>query len=119
MGDRCLISVKNGDEIGCTVYVHWRGSEALSMLRDAIPGMRQGDLSYSVARLTGQFHIDIPGNLSLGVFPPLAQIPPKDDDSHGDAGILVYDCGTGETNAYHGYLADDNEWPQMLPVPPG
>ena len=118
MGDRCLIQVKSGDELAdCAVYLHWSGTEAVDMLKRAIPGMRADDTGYSTARLIGSLHGEIKGNYSLGVMPVVDSKDPA-ADSHGDAGVIVYDCGTGATTFHGGYLADQHPDGLTLPIPP-
>lgn len=106
MGDRSITIVKAGANIAaCGVYTHWRGEESVSDLKDAIPRMRANDPDYSAARLIGELHAKMEGNSGLGVVPPPADLKPETlkEYTHGDAGVLVYDCETGELSAYAGY----------------
>jgi len=121
MGDRCVIVVKDENSFpSAGVYLHWNGYNAVELLTQAIPYMRKGDPDYSTARLIGCLHAVIEGNLGLGVLPAPSQ---KDAEhkftkySHGDAGVLVYDCGTGKLEAFSGYLTDE-KIPSDLPLPP-
>ena len=71
---------------------------------------RRGDASYACARFIGICHSTTPASaLSLGVF--------NTDEgrvyrgewsaiSHGDAGVVVVDCGDFSWRAYAGYLAE-------------
>jgi hypothetical protein len=113
MGDRCIIYVKGAP---AAVYLHWDGNRALELLRGAIPRMRLCDECFSSARLVGHIHTEISGNLSLGLIDP-----PKDfsaagmrEYSHGDAGVIVYDCSTGTIVTYAGYT-DEKDWQALKP----
>jgi hypothetical protein len=122
MGDRAVIVVadKNGHSPGA--YVHWSGSRVVELLKGAIPGMRCGDYSYSLARLVGHLHMEISGdNLGLGVYAGPVDLKPRtlEEYSPGDAGVLVYHCGTGRLNCYGGYLEDEYPNGLDLAVPPG
>ena len=121
MGDRVLIVVKSGDEIApCCAYLHWSGSECLALLKAAISRMRCGDVGYSTARLIGMLHEALPTNLGLGVFPAPEKIPPPDSYSHGDAGVVVYDCLEGTIECFGGYLVGSDEAKNWKPlIPPG
>ena len=121
MGNRATIFVKDRNGYApAGVYLHWSGREALDWLKEAVPRMRKGDSHYSAARLCGECHVRLPGNLSLG----LLKAPEDDEEllaedfSPGDAGILVYNCETGETRLLDGYLAKQHGDTVKLPVPP-
>lgn len=128
MGDRCLIQVVDSgvasarDVAPCSVYLHCDGDRAIGWLRRAIPVMRVGDVSYSTARLIGVFHTLRPGNLGLGVMDPV-DLDNIAGCTQGDAGVVVYDCTTGQVELAGGYLAKmygaDLFWlptPDDLPV---
>lgn len=115
MGDRCVIQVKGAS---CSMYLHWHGGSALEILKSAVPRMRAGDENYSQARLIGVAHGLIEGNLSLGVLPPVSD-PPTEEDSQGNAGVIVYDCSSGTARCYHGYLADKHKRQLQIGTPPG
>lgn len=113
MGDRAIIVVKSDQEIApCAVYLHWSGAAALDLVQTAIERMkgREGDVSYATARLIGICHEHVEGNLSLGVISaPSARnvlTGKLDDYSHGDAGVIVWDCGTNVVQAFAGYHAE-------------
>jgi len=117
MGDRAIIHVKDAC---CAAYVHWDGDIAIKLLKQAIPNMRRDDPDYSQARLIGVLHNAIVGNTGLGV-----TASPKEEDytndmldySQGDAGVVIYNCSTGETKVYQGYLEQEN-LPDKLDIPP-
>lgn len=117
MGDRALIHVKGSP---CSTYLHWGGHEALDLLKKAVPRMRQGDDSYSQARLTGVIHEVSDGNTGLG----LVDAPEDLDDatlkkySPGDAGVIVYDCSTGKATLHAGYLEEEHGHEVEIGLPP-
>lgn len=123
MADRCLIQVVDSgvasarDVAPCSVYLHWDGDRAIGWLREAIPAMQLGDLIYSTARMIGVFHTLRPGNLGLGVMDPV-NLDNIAGCTQGDAGVVVYDCTTGQVELAGGYLAKmygaDSFW---LPTP--
>lgn len=121
MGDRGVVVIKDRACYSSGIYVHYHGSALASMLEDAISSMRKDDAQYSAARLCGEFHNNIDGNTGLGILRP----PTKDEVedgfrgySHGDAGVVVYDCSTGEVSCYGGYLERDYPNPIQMAVPP-
>ena len=116
MGDRCIILIEDSHGLNdAACYLHWAGSEAIELIKEAIPCMRKGDSTYSLARLIGFLHTKIKGNLSLGCFGIDVQ-KPLSDISNGDAGIVVYNCETGIINCAEGYLSDRSG--ENLGVPP-
>jgi len=109
MGDRSIVIIKNGSRMAdCAMYTHWNGEDTLTWLREAIPNFAKGDENYSMARLIGYFSAKIKGPYGLGVI----ENPPSLDRitllgySHGGAGVIVYDCETGEITACGGYAED-------------
>lgn len=105
MGDQAIVVIKGA---ACAMYLHWNGREALEILEGAVPKMCQAHANYSMARLIGHACSLVAG--SVGVLPaPKDQENVSKEYSLGDAGVVVYDCGTGDVNCYHGYLADDIE----------
>ena len=108
MGDRVNIRIKAGEQAAsCGVYLHWGGEGALDTLRNAIPAMRKGDPDYSTARLIGVLHKQMKGNTGLGVVPF--------DFEDGDAGVVTYDCESGEVTCEKGYLKTPSK---PFPLPP-
>ncbi len=101
MGDRVVIHVEGAP---CSLYMHWGGEDAIDILKAAVPRMRCGDEMYSQARLIGMAHERVPGNTGVGVLPPPDSLPPSKDYSHGDAGVILYNCSSGEATGHHGYL---------------
>ena len=121
MGDRALIIVtdRRRAEVSPVIYTHWGGSTVPAVLDDAweLMGDRTGNVGYAAARIVGILHERTPGNLSLGVWntPQTIQSAIRSGDaddladaledySHGNAGVVLYDCSTGEWTAYGGYL---------------
>jgi len=99
MGNRATIIVTdkvNHDGVAA-IYLHWAGENAVEYLKVALPRMRRGDSAYSTARLIGEIHNRIDGNLSLGVYPIL---PDKTDMDPGDNGIVFYNCETGKLSFF-------------------
>lgn len=116
MGDRSVIVIKGAP---CAAYLHWNGEESLGWLKEAISHMRKGDDGYSMARLIADLCARVPGNRNVGVLDAPENEDAIDADySHGDAGVIVYDCETGTARFWHGYLADANPEPLSLGVPP-
>jgi hypothetical protein len=121
MSDIAVTVIKSGEDYSCGVYYHWHGSTAIEILAEAIPCMRKADPMYSCARLIGVAHNKILGNTGLGVLPP----PSKKDIennffnySHGDSGVIIYDCDIGEVQLYAGYLKDERPFIQDIGIPP-
>lgn len=119
MGDRALVYVKDAP---AALYLHWHGHEAIGILKGAIPRMRCGDPDYSSARLAGHAHTLVDGNCGLGLVEKPENLTPKylaDEYSHGDAGVVVYDCKTGVATLAGGYLQGRHGNTLHLEVPPG
>jgi len=122
MGNRAIILVKAGDEYApCGAYIHSHGSSADGLVKAAVPHMRKDDASYSMARLIGKLHECIPDNLGLGIVKPPSESDIADGfDSytHGNAGVLVYDCSRGTLQAFAGCQAREYSAPVEVGVPP-
>ncbi len=111
MGNRAVVVFHDGKEFSPCVYLHWGGSEVPTLLAElwALMAGRRGDLSYSAARFIGVAHAKIPGNLSLGIWNSPVSEPPGDlpkqwrEHSHGDAGVFVVDCRSGDVVRVGGY----------------
>lgn len=110
MGDRAIIVVTDGHgNIGAaSIYLHWAGESAMAFIREAakLMGGRKGDIGYASARLCGICHENIPGNLSLGLIPPPKEMTDAclKKYSHGDAGVLLWNCQKNTVTGYGGYL---------------
>lgn len=109
MGDRALVQMTSGNDVSPVLYLHWKGSDVLDILkrtREQMKG-RAGDVSYAFARLVQQATMDDHGNLSIGVWNATEKL--KAADSHGDAGCFVVDV-TEEWNVAigGGYGLDGN-----------
>jgi hypothetical protein len=113
MGDRALIIFCDSDRVSPCVYLHWDGSNVpvwLEELKRLMQG-RFGDAEYAAARFIGICHAKIDGNLSLGVISnrfTLAEMHDQaklEEQSHGDAGVVVVNTADFTWKAYGGYLA--------------
>lgn len=121
MGDRVLFQVVNGSEISPVAYGHWAGSKAPAIMRRLKERMkgREGDVSYTFARLLQEMTAGDDGNLSFGAWNADKVLTAA--DSHGDAGVVIIDitpkpaknvdklAGYGEIKRFHckclgGYL---------------
>lgn len=118
MGDRVLFIVHNksdGSEVEYSpvIYGHNSGYKSAALLRKLHERMegRRSDVSYACARLIGIIHNEISGNLSLGVWNLPEDFLNEPDYltqmSHGDAGVILYDCGDGSVKCYGGYMTGD------------
>jgi hypothetical protein len=130
MGNRAIVILTDGCEFAPEVYLHWHGSKVpqiLEALRTRMIG-REGDLSYSCARLVGICHEMIPSNTSLAVWPcpllsstaqNLAQPSVYPDEtgraidaaavtqrSHGDAGVFIVNVRTWRVLRFDGSQAE-------------
>lgn len=98
MGDRILFQVYSKGsttqpkgEVSPVIYGHWagaRGSAICAALQSRMKG-REGDVSYTAARLVQELIGDSEGNLGFGIW---ASKLLKAKDSHGDAGIVLVEC---------------------------
>lgn len=98
MGDRILLQVVEKDEKGRVTefspvaYGHWAGSYApdfLARLQTRMVG-REGDVSYTFARLIQEMTDGNDDNLSFGCWN--ADKVLVADDSHGEAGVVIIDA---------------------------
>jgi hypothetical protein len=114
MGDRVCVVFFDRTFVSPTVYLHWHGNAVAAWL-DQLKGRMNGrfsDASYAAARFVGICHAHIDGNLSLGISSndlSLADVRRKDrmeEDSPGNAGMIVVDTSDFSWKAYGGYLAD-------------
>jgi hypothetical protein len=103
MGDRANITFTDGSDFSPTVYLHWNGSDAEKLLREAMPKMRAGDLGYAVARFVGHCCEKIPGPLSLGLFNGPESADQCAKQSPGDAGAILVNICTGDVQTFGGY----------------
>lgn len=104
MGDRCLIQFYDGKDFSPVVYLHRHGEQANEFLdiHDKVMQDRKGDLNYSCARFIGICHEKIRPPLSLGIWN--AHHIMTEEDSHGDAGVILVDVNTFERSYLGGYL---------------
>lgn len=107
MGDRVVVVFKSRDNPNgvAMLYAHWLGGDVVDVLVEAAPGMRRGDAPYAAARAIAAVCARCKGPLGVGVMAPPETLEHPADLSHGDAGVLVVDCDTGEMTAHGGYLA--------------
>ena len=116
MGDRAIVLIsKNGKLHDVACYLHWNGEQVIDLIKGAIPRMRQNDASYSMARFIGHCHTEIDGNLSLGCFGIDTNTFDPEAEPDDDAGIIIYDCATGQLSCYAGYQRIHHG--KMLPLP--
>jgi hypothetical protein len=106
MGDRVLFQVVQGPAVfGPVVYCHWSGARAPEIARKLAARMasRPGDIDYATARLVQECTAGDPeGALSFGVSNALARL--TEEDSHGDAGVVLIDCTSFKCECLGGYL---------------
>ena len=112
MGDRVLFQVIDSvnNRVGPVVYCHWSGDRAPEIVRNLAVRMvgRGGDLDYATARLVQECIGNDPGNLSFGVWNATKQL--TEEDSHGDAGVVLIDCAKGfRCECLGGYLHTDED----------
>ena len=114
MGNRTCVVFFDRTCVSPTVYLHWHGDAVpawLEQLRTRMHG-RFSDAAYAAARFIGICHADIDGNLSLGVSSnnfSLTDVQTKDrmeEESPGNAGMVVVDTNDFRWKAFGGYLAD-------------
>lgn len=114
MGNRACVIFYDSDRISPTVYLHWEGGSVpawLDQLKHLMDG-RFGDAAYAAARFVGICHQHIDGNLSLGVWSNtlsranILDSSYLENESPGNAGIVVVDTNDFTWKAYGGYLAE-------------
>jgi hypothetical protein len=114
MGNRACIVFFDRTSVSPTVYLHWHGGAVaswLDQLKDRMNG-RFSDAAYAAARFVGICHANIDGNLSLGISSndlSVAEVRNKDrmeEESPGNAGIVIVDTSDFSWKAYGGYLAE-------------
>lgn len=112
MGDRVLFQVVRGTmrgagDFGPVVYCHWSGARAPEIVRKLAARMllhSPDPRPDAAARLVQECTAPDPdGALSFGVSNAEARL--TEDDSHGDAGIVLIDCSTFKCVCLGGYLA--------------
>jgi hypothetical protein len=116
MGNRACIVFFDGACVSPTVYLHWHGDTVPTWLEALRDRMRErfSDATYAVARFVGICHTNIEGNLSLGVSSNNfsledVKLPERmEQESPGNAGIVVVDTSNFTWKAYGGYLAHIN-----------
>ena len=116
MGNRACIIFFDRTCVSPTVYLHWHGDAVptwLGQLKDHMTG-RFADASYAAARFVGICHTYITGNMSLGVssnhlsLADIRNTNRMEDESPGNAGVVVVDTSDFTWKAYGGYLADND-----------
>ena len=112
MGDRVLMQCYSSktNDFGSVVYGHWSGSEAKDIVMRLALRMKErgGDIAYSTARLVQEM-IDCSGELGkkdsagFGVWNSEKLL--TNEDSHGDAGVVLIDVDDDHKPTYiGGYL---------------
>lgn len=116
MGNRACVVFFDRTCVSPTVYLHWHGDAVplwLGQLKHRMNG-RFSDASYAAARFVGICHANIDGNLSRGISSndlSLADLRTKarmEEQSPGNAGIVVVDTNDFSWEAYDGYLAGNH-----------
>ena len=110
MGDRVLFQVVRGASsaqanIGPVVYCHWSGERAPQIVRALAKRMvdRPGDVEYATARLVQECTGANAGATGFGVWSATSRL--TEEDSHGDAGVVLIDCANGfRCECLGGYL---------------
>lgn len=108
MGDRVLFQVvsKTKTNFSPVVYCHWAGSDAPRIVRALADRManRPGDVEYAAARLVQECVAVAPdGNTGFGIWNVDKVL--GEDDSHGDAGVVLINCDDGfRCECMGGYL---------------
>jgi hypothetical protein len=99
MGNRALIQVEGADGVSPVLYLHWADEPQaiIDRTKKRLEG-RKGDVDYAFARLVQQAMGDDKGDTGVGVFNKTERLTPK--DSHGDEGVFIYNCDTGETEHF-------------------
>lgn len=105
MGDRVLMQIVNNEgTFGPVVYGHDAGIYAPLIAKALVERMvgRASDVTYWSARLVQEVSKTCSeGNLSLGMWNAEAVL--TEDDSHGDAGVVVINASTGDITYQGGY----------------
>jgi hypothetical protein len=116
MGNRACVVFFDRTCVSPTVYLHWHGDAVpawLDHLKDRMNG-RFSDAAYAAARFVGICHANIDGNLSLGISSndlSQADVQSQDrmeEESPGNAGIVVVDTSDFSWKAYGGTLASSD-----------
>jgi hypothetical protein len=116
MGNRVCVIFFDHTCVSPTVYLHWQGDAVpawLEQLKGRMDG-RFSDAAYAAARFVGICHVNIDGNLSLGIssnhlsLKDLSFPERMEQHSPGNAGIVVVDTSDFSWKAYGGTLAGSN-----------
>ena len=104
MGDRVLFQVVQGSDFSPVVYCHWAGWRAPGIVRALSWRMahRTGDLNYTAARLVQECIQAAEGNTGFGIWNAEHRL--TEEDSHGDAGVVLIDCDSWQCECLGGYL---------------
>lgn len=119
MGDRVIMQIVQrnrltGDTFGPMVYGHWAGHSTPKIVEALAAKMqdRLGDVAYQSARLV-QMILDDGGSLmqrdncGIGIYN--ADAVATEDDSHGDAGVVLIDADTFKCECLGGYLRANDD----------
>lgn len=113
MGDRVIIVCHAGPgDIAPAIYGHWAGHNAPERIVEAgkLGILRRGDPSYAAARLCWhmiQSSGDTSSALGYGLLSSPEDLEPEtlEQESHGDAGVILLDVRDGSLAYHGGYLA--------------
>lgn len=111
MGDRVLFQVVSAvGNMSPVVYCHWAGYRAPHIVRALKARMvgRPGDVSYAAARLVQECVSPQPsGNTGFGLWNATTRL--TEEDSHGDAGVVLINCDSWQCECFGGYLVTGDD----------
>ena len=104
MGDSVLFQVVLGSKVSPVVYCHWSGWRAPGIVRALKARMaeRTSDVDYVAARLVQECIQAAEGNTGFGIWNAEHRL--TEEDSHGDAGVVLIDCDSWRCECLGGYL---------------
>lgn len=111
MGDRVLFQVVSTvGNMSPVVYCHWAGYRATHIVRALKARMVNcpGDVSYAAARLVQECVSPQPsGNTGFGLWNATTRL--TEEDSHGDAGVVLINCDSWQCECFGGYLVTGDD----------
>ena len=109
MGDRVLFQIVGREEVSPVVYCHWSGARAPDIVRALKARMANlyGDVSYAAARLVQECVQAAKGNTGYGIWNAEHRL--TEEDSHGDAGVVLIDCDSWQCECFGGYLVTGDD----------
>ena len=116
MSDHVVFHIKGS---GLSVVSRFYGEFAIALLKIALSEMCMGNPHCSSARLIGVLHNYSKCNGFLATMPGPFDLEDATLRrlSKGDAGIVIYDCNSGEVSCHHGYLAEQHLTPFFIGKP--